>query len=144
MSHARELLDTRPAPGGVDLDELSAAIEACLDVAQACTSCADADLAEEDVAELRMCIGLCSDCADVCAAAARVLSRQIEYDRGLVQRLLETCVRACSSCADECDRHADHHAHCRICAESCRRCERQCGRLLGAEAFQQLEMPAGG
>ena len=144
MSHTRELLDAGPGPGNLDRDELSAAIDACLDCAQACTACADADAAEEEVAELRTCIGLCSDCADVCGATARVLSRQTRYDEFLVQRLLQACVRACSSCADECERHAEHHAHCRICAESCRECERACQRILDSEAFQELQALAGG
>jgi hypothetical protein len=144
MSHARELLDAGPGPGSLDPDELSAAIDACLDAAQACTACADADLAEDDVAEMRTCIGLCSDCADVCTATARVLSRQAGYDQLLVHRLLQACVRACSSCADECARHADHHAHCRICAEVCRECEAACRRLLDSEAFQELQALAGG
>lgn len=138
MSHARELLDVGPGPGPLDADDLSAAIDACLDTAQACTSCADADLAEDDVENLRTCIGLCSDCADTCGATARVLSRQIGYDEVLVFRLLQACVRACESCAEECDRHADHHAHCRICAESCRDCDRKCRALLDPEALGGL------
>jgi hypothetical protein len=144
MSHARELLDAGPGPGSLDPDELSAAIDACLDAAQACTSCADADLAEADVAELRICIGLCSNCADVCGATAHVLSRQIGYDELLVHRLLQACVRACSSCAEECARHAQHHAHCRICREACLESEAACRRLLDSEAFQELQALAGG
>ena len=144
MSHARELLAAGPTPESLDPDELSAAIDACLESAQACTACADADIAEEDVAELRTCIGLCLDCADVCGATSRVLSRQTRYDEFLVHRLLQACLRACSSCADECDRHADHHEHCRICAEVCRECETACRRLLDSEAFQELQALAGG
>src|SRR5437764_13357015 len=118
MSRGRELLDLGPGPGPLDADALSAAVDACLDTAQACTFDADADLAEDDVKNMRTCIGLCSNCADVCGATARVLSRQITYDEVLVHRVLQACVRACESCAEECDRHSDHRAHCRICAES--------------------------
>jgi hypothetical protein len=135
MSRTRELLDVGPGPGRLDPDDLSAAIDACLEAAQTCTSDADADLAEEDVAHMRTCIGLCSDCSDVCDATARVLSRQIAYDEVLVYRLLEACIRACESCAEECERHADHHPHCRICAECCRDCEQKCRRLLDPETL---------
>jgi hypothetical protein len=144
MSHARKLFDAGPHPADLDPDELAAAIDACLDCAQACTACADADISEDDVADLRTCIGLCLDCADVCGATARVLSRQTWYDEFLVHRLLQACVRACSSCADECARHAHHHAHCRICEEVCRECEAACRRLLEADAFRELQALAGG
>jgi hypothetical protein len=144
MTHARELLDTGPGAENLDKDELAAAIDACLDCVQSCTFCVDADVAGDDVAEMRTCIGLCNDCADVCGATARVLSRQVRYDEFLIHRLLQACVRACSSCGDECERHAQPHAHCRICAEVCRACEAACRRLLDAEAFQELQALAGG
>jgi uncharacterized protein DUF326 len=138
------MLEAAPGRQSLDLDDLAAAIDACLDAEQACTSCADSSVAEDDVAELRTCIGLCSDCADLCGTTARVLSRQLRYDELLVHRLLQACVRACSSCAEECARHADHHDHCRICAETCGACELACRRLLDAEAFQDLQALAGG
>jgi hypothetical protein len=69
------------------------------------------------VAELVKCIRLNLDCADVCTAMLRV-SRQTEYDANLTRPLLEACVAACSSCGDGCQRHAEMHAHCRMCAEA--------------------------
>jgi hypothetical protein len=45
---------------------------------------------------------------------------------------VEACATACRVCGDECDRHASHHEHCRLCAESCRRCEEACRALLAA------------
>ena len=145
MSHAREMIDAAPASADFfDPDDLAAAIDACLDCLQSCTACADADLAEDDVADLRTCIGLCNDCADVCGTTARVLSRQARYDTYLVHRLLHACVRACASCAEECERHAAHHRHCAICLETCRACEQACRKLLDAEAFEELQALAGG
>src|SRR5438128_6874650 len=105
MSYTREMLDAAPSQGNLDPAELAAAIEACADAAQACTSCADACLAEEDLAALRTCIGLDQNCADVCSATARVLSRPVQFDTLLVHRLLQACVRSCARCADECGRH---------------------------------------
>ena len=144
MSHARQMLETSPGTPEFDLDELAAAIDACLDCTQSCTACADACLAEGDVAGLRDCIGLNLDCADVCDATAKVLSRQARYDKYLVQRLLEACLRACSSCAAECERHAEHHRHCGVCAEACRTCESACRTLLDAQAFEELDALRGG
>ena len=78
------------------------------------------------------CIRLCLDCADVCTATVRVTSRQTDYDANVSKPLLEACVATCKSCGDECERHAQHHEHCRVCAEACRRCEQACRELLDA------------
>lgn len=144
MSHTREMLDAAPGAAVFDPADLAAAIDACGDCVQTCTTCAEADVAEQDVAELRACIGLCLDCADVCAATLRVLSRQARYDELMVQRLLQACVRACSSSAEECARHASHHRHCAVCEQSCVACERACQKLLEAEALEELRALAGG
>src|SRR6266542_3680163 len=86
--------------------------------AQICTSCADACLDEtEHVNKLRRCIRTDLDCADVCAATARLLVRQTETPNELVHAQLHACILACQLCADECELHASMHDHCRICAE---------------------------
>jgi Domain of Unknown Function (DUF326) len=132
MSYARQLLDTYPRSFNLDAGVLAATTDAVNDCAQACTSCADADLSEPGVAELVKCIRLCLDCADVCTATGRVISRQTEYDANLTRSLLEACVTACRSSGDECERHAAMHEHCRVCAEACSRCEQACQELLAA------------
>lgn len=134
MSYARQLLDTYPRTYRVDEDALAAVIDALTDCAQACTADVSADLSEPGLAEMVLCIRLCLDCADICAASAAVISRQAPYDPGVVRPLLEACAASCRSCGDECEQHAAHHAHCRVCAEACRRCERACWDLLGALA----------
>jgi hypothetical protein len=144
VSYAREMIDAAPYATGLDAGDLAAAIDACGDCVQACTACAAADVAEDDVKEMRRCIGLCSDCADVCAATVRVLSRDLRYDPPMVQRLLQACVRACATCAEECAKHAPHHRHCAICLEACRACEQACRTLLDAEALEELKTLAGG
>src|SRR3954469_12451965 len=105
MSHTPEILEAAPRRWELDLEEVAAAIDACWDCATNCTACGDESLAEGDVAPLLRCIALCTNCADVCATAARVLSRQSFGDVVLLQRQLEACVRACSACAEECTRH---------------------------------------
>jgi hypothetical protein len=132
MSYARQLLDTYPGTFNVDGAVLADASDAVNDCAQACTSCADDSLAEQDITALVKVIRLDLDCADVCTATVRVLSRQTEYDANLTRSLLETCVTSCKSCGDECERHAAMHEHCRVCAEACRRCEQACRQLLAA------------
>jgi hypothetical protein len=132
MSYAKQLLDSYPRDFSVDAGVLARTIDALSDCAQACTACADDCLSEQNVAELAKCIRLDLDCADVCTATLRVVSRQTEYDANLTRPLLEACVAACKSCGDECERHAQMHEHCRVCAEACRRCEQACDELLTA------------
>lgn len=135
MSNARSMLDTYPQDrDGFDTALLAEGIDACFDCAQTCSACADACLAEEMVAELRKCIRTNLDCADVCQAAGRVLSRHTGYDAGLTRAVLEACRTACRACGDECSQHASMHEHCRVCADACRRCEKACDALLAALA----------
>jgi Domain of Unknown Function (DUF326) len=128
MSYARQLLDTQGTVN-VDVAQLTAAIDAISDCAQACTADTDADLSEQDVTGMVRCIRLCLDCTDVCTATAAVISRPAGYDADVTRPLLQACVAICKSCGDECERHA-HMQHCRVCAEACRRCEQACRKLL--------------
>jgi hypothetical protein len=128
MQTIERMLSTSPtranAPGIGD------AIAAALECAQACVSCADACLAEPKVADLRRCIRLNQDCADICALTVRVLSRSFEPDAATSRAQLEACILSCGACARECERHAQHHEHCKVCAEACRRCEDRCRALV--------------
>jgi hypothetical protein len=130
MSYARQMLDSHPRTVNLDAGVLAATIDALSGCAQACTADIDADLSEQDLAEMVRCIRLCLDCIDVCTATVGVTSRLAEYDADVIRPLLEACVAICKSCGDECQRHAPHHEHCRICAEACRRCEQACRELL--------------
>lgn len=136
MTDTRDMLDASPTGVPADVGDVAAAIDACLKCVQSCTSCSDADLAEDNVAEMTTCIALCVTCADVCAVTARVLSRAAHWDIFVVDRLLQACVRSCTSSAEECHRHAPHHRHCAICEKVCRACIEACNALLAADAFQ--------
>lgn len=131
MTHSQAMLETHPRTFNLDASMLAEAIDALMDCANTCTQCADACLAEGDAA-LAKCIRLNLDCADICNATARVVSRQTEHDANVTRPLVEACRAACRSCGDECASHAEHMEHCRICAEQCRRCEEVCGSLLAA------------
>ncbi len=96
-----------------------------------CVSCADACLSEEQVGHLQRCIRTDLDCADVCEATLRLVTRQTESPHELVHAQLHACIVACQICADECEKHASMHDHCRVCAETCRHCQERCNFLLG-------------
>ena len=106
MSYARQMLDSHPRTFNLDAGVLAATIDALTDCTQACTADVDADLGEQDLAEMVKCIRLCLDCVDVCTATAGVVSRLAEYDANVTRPLLEACVAICKSCGDECERHA--------------------------------------
>jgi len=133
MSVVDQMLETYPKElGGVDRSKLQECIEACFECGQACTACADACLSEDMAAELTKCIRTNLDCADVCLATGKVLSRHTGYDATLTRAVVEACAAACKACGDECSQHADMHEHCRVCAEACRRCEAACRDLLAS------------
>jgi Domain of Unknown Function (DUF326) len=132
MSYARQLLDTYRGTSNADAGVLAATIDALSDCAQACIADTEADLSEQNLAEMVKCIRLCLNCADVCAATMGVVTRQAEYDANVTRPLLEACIAICKSCGDECARHAPHMPHCRVCEQACRRCEQACRELLDA------------
>lgn len=132
--HAQEMIRTHPDVRGGTNDALIRCIEECYDCAQACTSCADACLGEDMVKELRQCIRLNLDCADLCAVTGAVATRRTGSNEEVIRRLLQACETACRLCGAECARHASQHEHCRVCAESCRRCEQAC-----REATQSMQ-----
>ena len=130
MTTTTAMLDTNPQPIALDRRKLAATIDTLTECAATCTSCADACLGEDMVADLTTCIGRNLTCADVCGTAARVLSRHNGYDATIIAAVLQACIAACRACGDECARHAGMHEHCRLCAESCRACLQACEDLL--------------
>lgn len=131
MQTVERMMTTSPVRHGAP-SSVADCIAACIECAQACVACADACLAEPSVQQLRRCIRTNQDCADICGATGRVLSRLFESDLGVQRAQLEACALICATCAAECDRHGQHHEHCKVCADACRRCEEECRRLLGA------------
>lgn len=124
--HVQQIISTHPDVRGQINDALIRCIEECYDCAQSCTSCADACLVEDKVTELRQCIRLNLDCADVCLATGTLGTRRTGSNEELLRAMIESCALACRLCAEECEKHAPHHEHCRLCAELCRRCEEAC------------------
>jgi hypothetical protein len=128
-----DLLHAHPAVRSNPVADRAALLAALGSCATACTVCADACLSETPMLErLRPCIRLNLDCADLCAATARLVARAGEPATSLLHVQLHACVLACQECADECARHADHHTHCGLCADECRHCQELCNLYLGA------------
>jgi hypothetical protein len=132
MNVAQNMLKTHPVSPQLDTSVLIRCIEECYACAEACNICADACLGEEMVKMLVRCIRLNNDCADICIATGRMLSRLNGPDWGLVRQQVQTLALACRICGHECEKHASEHEHCRVCAESCHRCEESCNQLLQA------------
>lgn len=126
----KQIRETHPSDAAVNADALARLIDSCLECIQACTACADACLGEGNVEMLARCIRLDFDCADVCDATAKILSRQVAFEPEMAQPVVDACAGAVKLCGDECERHAEHHEHYRVCMESCRRCEEACNRVL--------------
>ena len=128
--HTEQMIATHPDVRGNVNRALLDAIDHAYACAQACTSCADACVAEAMVAEVRQCIRLNLDCADVCAATAALASWRTGSNEEVIRKMLDACVAACRACGAECARHASQHEHCRVCADSCRECEAACASAL--------------
>ena len=125
-----QMIATHPDVRGSVDRALIAAIDELYACVQACTSCADACLAEEMVAHLRQCIRFNLDCADVCAATAAIATRRTGSNDELLRSMLATCATSCRLCGKECRSHATMHEHCRQCAEACERCEKACLAIM--------------
>jgi hypothetical protein len=128
--HVRDMISTHPDVQGRTADKLLTCIQECYACAQSCTACADACLAEETVADLRQCIRLNLDCADICAATGAMASRRTGRNVEVLRAVIQACATACQHCGRECESHAGHHEHCRVCAEACKRCAQACEAAL--------------
>ncbi|MBA2310757.1 MAG: four-helix bundle copper-binding protein [Pseudonocardiales bacterium] len=112
MTDTRAMLDTG---GGDASPERAAAIDALLDCAQTCQTCAMAMVQSGGMAaEVRRAM----DCGDLCEAAERILSRGPDPERRVVAAAVEAARVACEASAAACGAHADHHPHCRLHSKS--------------------------
>lgn len=126
----QQMMSTHPHAPKHANDALLRCIETCFSCAQACTACADACLAEPSVADLRACIRLNLDCADLCATTGRIVSRTTGLNEALLAEIVNSCALLCRLCGAECERHGSMHEHCRICAVACRNCAEACSELV--------------
>lgn len=139
---SESMLESNPVAPLIDAGVLVRCIDACVACAQACVACADACLGEGDVTHLARCIRLDADCADVCGATARVLSRHQHPDLESLRKLVEACALISQRCAEECEQHEAMHAHCKVCAAACRTCLKACGEVLRHLAHAAVPTPS--
>ncbi|MGH7506037.1 MAG: four-helix bundle copper-binding protein [Longimicrobiales bacterium] len=133
MQHLEKILDAHPDPAHADGAVALACIRACFDCSATCATCADACLAEDDVAGMVHCVRLNLDCVDVCDVTGRLIARPSARDANTLREQLEACVAACRACGDECAKHGQHGVeHCRVCAHACQACAKACEEMAGA------------
>jgi hypothetical protein len=73
MSYARQMLDSYRHVVNVDPGMLDATVDALNGCAQACAADVDADLSEQNLAEMVRCIRLCLQCTDLCTATVDIV-----------------------------------------------------------------------
>lgn len=132
MLSTRELFDSMTVHARLSTETLAAGVDVLQECAEAVTACSAGMLTESDAADLAGAIGRDLDCADVVEATRRVLTRGNGPDSALVSAQLEACLLACERSHESCSRHAEHHVHCRICADATQRCAETCRQLLTA------------
>lgn len=130
MDRLRKMFSAHPNPASDAGEAAFALVKAAAECSVVCTTCADACLEEPNVQELRKCIRMNLDCAEICALTATLISRPGEQDRAVLRAQLEACAKACRACAEECGHHGDAMEHCRICAETCLECAEACDTML--------------
>lgn len=122
----RKMIAAHPLVGGHINEPLAEAVRHAMDCALTCIACADACLGEE--MDMRQCIRMCLDCADICDATMKLAVRRTGSNADMLRAMLRLCAEACNACADECEKH--EHKHCQICAAACRLCAADCERAI--------------
>ncbi|MCW2607250.1 MAG: hypothetical protein JWO60_1943 [Frankiales bacterium] len=125
-----QIIGSAPQTLTVDAALIAAAIDAANQCAVVCSACASACLSEGG--DMATCVRDDLDCADICTTTARVLSRLNRSDKQLTLSLLATCIEACVECSGSCAPHAEHHEHCRLCAQACGAAEQALQALVDA------------
>lgn len=113
---------------GMSMPMVQDCIEACSAAAMTATVCADADTGEQ----MERCGAMCANVADVATATLRMLLRPAGYDPGVMSAMLTACATLGQACAAECRVHAEHHEHCRLCAQACESMVDACRSALAA------------
>ena len=102
---------------------------------QACLNCSDICLRTS-----RHCLGmggehaspehqtLLQDCADICATAARFMSRTSNRHN----QICRECSEICQACADDCARLSGGDETMDECAQVCRTCAQSCEHMASA------------
>ena len=125
MTDLREMLETIALEPVSDIDELAAVLQVLTDLDRDSTTCATAMMAHHPT-DMVSATRAALDCADIAAAAYRVLSRAAASDTNVIRAILEAVATAADRCAAECGQHASHHGHCRVHSETAQRAAELC------------------
>jgi hypothetical protein len=117
MQEIHEMIASHPDVRGKTNDALIRCISECFACAQACISCADACIAEDMVTDLRQCIRLNMDCADICMAAGKLAIRRSGGNEQSILDMLQACRNICVACG----RNARSMPRCTSIAASARK-----------------------
>jgi len=113
-------------------DECANACAACQRV---CDSCAAhcLGLVAEGKKEHQQTLQTCLDCAEICAAANRIVSRSGPFS----DTICRACAEACDRCAKACEQFPSDE-YMAQCAKECRTCQKACEAMLshGARSAQ--------
>ncbi len=120
------LADDPPAGHDHHAQAFDQCAKACGDCQRACDSCAThcQHMVAQGKKEHQTTLRTCLDCADHCAAAARITARRGPF-AGLI---CKACEEACARCGTECVKFDDEHM--KKCAKECRKCEKACQEML--------------
>ncbi len=101
--------------------------KACADCMRECESCAHhcAHLLADGKKEHMTTLGTCTDCAEFCAAAAKITSRH----GPMATNICDSCAKACDTCAAACEKMPNDE-HMAKCAKACRDCAKACREMV--------------
>lgn len=101
--------------------------DACNACQRECDSCTThcAHMLVEGKKQHMTTLQTCQDCADACAAAARIVSRHGPFSH----IICEACAQACDKCAAECEKFKSDE-HMARCAAECRKCLKVCREMI--------------
>ncbi len=101
--------------------------KACVECLRECESCANhcAHLLASGMKEHLTTLQTCSDCAEICGAAAKITSRH----GPMAATICEACAKACDDCAAACEKTSDDQ-HMQKCAKACRDCSKACREMV--------------
>ena len=100
---------------------------ACSDCQRECDACAHhcAKMVASGKHEHMATLASCLDCADLCAAASRIVARDGVY----ASLICRACANACAACAKACAAISSD-AMMKACADECLKCEKACRAML--------------
>src|SRR5262245_14570061 len=109
-------------------DHFEPCARACSDCQRECDYCAAlcADMIVKGDQTFLATLQTCLDCANLCAAAAQIVSRHGTFSAVVCQ----ACVEACLRCAKECETLGKGDDRMAACAKQCRACEKCCREML--------------